>query len=126
MTTQYQKLQTYSSNRKRQHEWLSYGGVTSLGNRPMDSVQVGKAVFVKQNYTTLGIQPKQENDQQNHNHGQNNHILHGFCIYIFSFTSCVSWCITESALVIIPIGVSHAQFSFLHVFLFVFSIYFSL
>ena len=24
--------------RKRQHEWLSYGGVTSLGNRPMDSV----------------------------------------------------------------------------------------
>ena len=55
MTTQYQKLQTYSSNRKRQHEWLSYGGVTSLGNRPMDSVQVGKAVFVKENYTTLGI-----------------------------------------------------------------------
>ena len=32
--------------------------VTSLGNGPMDSVQVGKAVFVKEDYTTLGIEPR--------------------------------------------------------------------
>ena len=32
--------------------------VTSLGNGPMDSVQVGKAVFVKESYTTLGIEPR--------------------------------------------------------------------
>ena len=34
------------------------GRITSLGNRPMDSVQVGKAVFVKESYTTLGIEPR--------------------------------------------------------------------
>ena len=33
------------------------GRITSHGNGPMDSVQVGKAVFVKENYTTLGIEP---------------------------------------------------------------------
>ena len=27
------------------------------GNGPMDSVQVGRAVFVKESYTTLGIEP---------------------------------------------------------------------
>ena len=36
------------------HGWVSFGRVTSLGNGPMDSVQVGKAVFVKEDYTTLG------------------------------------------------------------------------
>ena len=34
------------------------GRITSPSNGPMDSVQVGKAVFVKQSYTTLGIGPK--------------------------------------------------------------------
>ena len=29
-----------------------------IGNGPMDSVQVGKAVFVKENQTTLGIEPR--------------------------------------------------------------------
>ena len=33
------------------------GRITSHGNGPMDSVQVGKAVFVKESYTTLGIEP---------------------------------------------------------------------
>ena len=40
------------------HGWVSFGRVTSLGNGPMDSVQVGKAVFVKEDYTTLGIEPR--------------------------------------------------------------------
>ena len=34
------------------------GRITSHGNGPMDSVQVGKAVFVKESYTTLGIEPR--------------------------------------------------------------------
>ena len=29
-----------------------------LNSFAMDSVQVGKAVFVKENYTTLGIEPR--------------------------------------------------------------------
>ena len=33
------------------------GWITSHGNGPMDSVQVGKAVFVKISYTILGIEP---------------------------------------------------------------------
>ena len=32
--------------------------VTSLGNGPMDSVQVGKAVFVKRKLHYLGIEPR--------------------------------------------------------------------
>ena len=35
-----------------------YGRVTSPRNGSMASVQVGKAVFVKESYTTLGIEPR--------------------------------------------------------------------
>ena len=35
-----------------------YGRVTSPRNGSMASVQVGKAVFVKESYTTLGIKPR--------------------------------------------------------------------
>ena len=31
----------------------------------MDSVQVGKAVFVKESYTTLGIEPRKNVNSQN-------------------------------------------------------------
>ena len=34
------------------------GRVTSPRNGSMASVQVGKAVFVKESYTTLGIEPR--------------------------------------------------------------------
>ena len=37
--------------------WVN-GRVTSPRNGSMGSVQVGKAVFVKENYTTLGIEPR--------------------------------------------------------------------
>ena len=37
--------------------WVD-GRVTSPRNGSMGSVQVGKAVFVKENYTTLGIEPR--------------------------------------------------------------------
>ena len=32
--------------------------MTSIDNRPMDSVQIGKAVFLKENYTSMGFQPR--------------------------------------------------------------------
>ena len=38
--------------------WVVMAIVTSLGNGPMDSVQVGKAVFVKRKLHYLGIEPR--------------------------------------------------------------------
>ena len=53
--------------------------------------------------------PEQENNQKYPNHGQNIQILHGRCVYIFSFTSCILRCIAEPALVTVLVGVSRAQ-----------------